>query len=454
LSGTLLLINANSCHLPYAVYPLGMSHVAAACRNAGFTVEMFDMNAQDEGLEAAVRRVSPDFIGVSMRNIDDTHMQDTLYFVPAYAALVKRIHSVSDVPIILGGSAFSLFPSRLLDITGADYGVFGEAEMALPMLLKRLKTDTSVQDIPGLVYRNGTDIQINDRVLEETCTTPTPLRPEKFASYYIKQSSMLNIQTQRGCPFTCCYCTYPIIEGTSIRFRSASSIVDDFEAAAAVGAKYLFIVDSVFNTSDAHVSGVCEEILSRKLKISWGCFLRPQGVTRELMNLMARAGLTHIEFGTDSLCDSVLAAYGKGFTVDDVVSASAHALAERVRYAHFLILGGPGETHKTIEEGLANSIRIKRTVFFPFIGMRVYPGTPLFDVAIQEGLLSASSDMLAPFFYVSPHIDKEKVYTRLKEYAIEYPNWIINELPPEKLQLMNNFRKQGVAGPLWEFLAR
>jgi radical SAM superfamily enzyme YgiQ (UPF0313 family) len=97
-----------------------------------------------------------------------------------------------------------------------------------------------------------------------------------------------------------------------------------------LGAKFVFIVDSVFNSTPGHVTEICEAILRRKVKISWGCFLRPRGLTAELMKLMARAGLTHIEFGTDSFCDEVLEAYAKHFTFADVLESSELAAQRKL----------------------------------------------------------------------------------------------------------------------------
>ena len=62
-----------------------------------------------------------------------------------------------------------------------------------------------------------------------------------------------------------------------------------------MGARYA-VLDSVFNSSNQHVAEICEALLRRHVKMSWGCFLRPRGLTPELMKLMKRAGLTHIEF--------------------------------------------------------------------------------------------------------------------------------------------------------------
>jgi radical SAM superfamily enzyme YgiQ (UPF0313 family) len=97
------------------------------------------------------------------------------------------------------------------------------------------------------------------------------------------------------------------------------------------------------------VAETCEAILRTGSKIPSGCFLRPRGLTPELMKLMGRAGLAHIEFGTDSFCDEVLAAYHKDFTFDDALHSSELAHQERIDYCHYLICGGPGETLETMQ---------------------------------------------------------------------------------------------------------
>ncbi|MCP4578758.1 MAG: radical SAM protein, partial [Deltaproteobacteria bacterium] len=278
--------------------------------------------------------------------------------------------------------------------------------------------------------------------------------PQNLVDYYTEKSGMLNIQTQRGCAFKCCYCTYPLIEGTAFRRRGPRVVCDEIEDVIASGTRYFFIVVSVFNTSREHVTGICEEILKRKLDIKWGCYLRPQGITQPQMDLMARAGLTHIEFGTDSFSDSVLDAYGKQFTVDDVIHASECARNAKVRYAHFLIIGGPGETEETIREGFSNAGRIKKSVFFPYVGMRLYPGTPLHEIALKEGVVTREKDLFEPCFYITPHIPKDTIARMLKEHGGEQKNWIIGEVGPELRQVMDNLRKMGVVGPLWEFLIR
>jgi radical SAM superfamily enzyme YgiQ (UPF0313 family) len=435
-----------------------MSYIAASLQKSGCEVIMADCNYDFERIENIVIQHQPDCIGISIRNIDDVRIENNTFFVPELEQLVKRLKTVANVPFVIGGSAFSLFPERLLEITGIDYGITGEGELSFVQLVEYLSTNVNdisrIQVIPGLVYRKGERIVHNPAQSIDPGKIIQPLRSPGMLEYYIKESSVVNIQTQRGCPYTCCYCTYPLIEGRAVRQRNPINVVDEIEQVIAAGADYLFFVDSVFNINNNHVASICEEILRRKITCQWSCFLRPKGLTSDLMKLMKQAGLSHIEFGSDSLCNSVLESYGKNITFDDIYESSEFAREHQVHYAHFLIAGGPGETESTLIEGFENSKRLKRTVFFPFAGMRIFPGTALFSKAIEDGFVKKQQDFLDPVFYLSPSLDQARIRKLHEGFKAQMPNWVIDDVSPQMKAVMDGLRRKGVRGPLWEFLAR
>jgi radical SAM superfamily enzyme YgiQ (UPF0313 family) len=264
---------------------------------------------------------------------------------------------------------------------------------------------------------------------------------------------MLNLQTQRGCRFRCCYCTYPLIEGQRHRRRPPEVVAAEFERLQQQGARYVFVVDSIFNSSPRHVSETCEAVLRRGVKLAWGCFLRPQGLTAELMELMARAGLTHIEFGSDSFSDETLAAYQKDFTFEDILHSSELARQQKIEYCHFLICGGPGETPATLQAGFENSRRLQGAVIMAVVGMRIYPGTHLFEQALAEGCITRDTDLLKPAYYLAPSLTEEAVFTQLQKFTRLSTNWIIGHPTPAYTSLVERLRKRGVAGPLWSYFA-
>jgi radical SAM superfamily enzyme YgiQ (UPF0313 family) len=187
--------------------------------------------------------------------------------------------------------------------------------------------------------------------------------------------------------------------------------------------------------------------------MSWGCFLRPQGLTLELMQLMARAGLAHIEFGTDSFCDEVLAAYQKDFRFEDILQASESARQANVSWCHFLISGGPGETAETLQTGYRNSQRLNGGVIMAVVGMRIYPGTDLFGRAVAEGRIQRDADLLTPQYYLAPGLTTESVFAQLEEFARLSPNWIAGDPAPAYNALVARLRQRGVIGPLWTYFA-
>lgn len=449
-----LLINANRYGWPYPVFPLGLAHVAAALHRAGHLTRWLDLLVEPEALPGAVAEFQPDVTGISLRNIDDVLIKTQATFFTDLADLCGRIRAAKPGPVVLGGSGFSIFPRELLALSGADFGIQGEGEESLVTLVEALASGADCRNIPGLVFRDQGEIRMNPpRRLPQAGAMDAPELPAALVDFYLQRSSMLNLQTQRGCACHCSYCTYPLIEGAFARRRAPAAVANNLEQIARRGAQYAFIVDSVFNSSPAHVTGVCEEILRRKLNLKWGCFLRPQGLTVELAKLMARAGLAHIEFGADSFCDPVLKALGKGLTFDDIQAASESASRAGIDYCHFLICGGPGETAATLDATFANSLRLPGGVIMAVVGVRLYPNTALArDHASAAGEISPA-DLLQPRYYLAPGLTREGVFAQLEDFARRNPNWIFGDPPASYLTMAERLRQRGVVGPLWSYFA-
>jgi radical SAM superfamily enzyme YgiQ (UPF0313 family) len=449
-----LLVSANCCTTPEPVFPLGLAHVSAALRKSGHTVEWADMLMEANGFEEKLSDGSADLVGISVRNIDDVLIRRQENFVSNLGVLVETIHQKLGCPVVLGGSGFSILPGELLDSIGADFGIIGEGEDTFPALIAALEAKASYSTIPGLVFRRDNEITVNERgrLFCGDDLSPAHL-PAEIAGYYIQNGGILNVQTQRGCAHRCCYCTYPVIEGTQHRRRPVESVIAEFEQLEALGARYAFIVDSVFNSSPAHVTTICEALARRAFKIRWGCFLRPQGLDSEMMRLMARAGLEHIEFGSDSFCDEVLEAYQKDFAFEDIHQSTELARKEEIDFCHFVIAGGPGETCATLEKGFHNSKRLGGAVIMAVPGMRVYPGTRLFELAVAEGRFHRGTNLLKPFYYLSPGLTLDMVLETLQRFASASPNWVVGDFDPAYESLVHRLRQRGITGPLWSYFA-
>lgn len=449
-----LLVNLNRYDQPYPVYPLGLAYIDGALREAGYATQIWDASASADALETRVGGWRPDFIGLSLRNIDNVQCHNPRSFVREVADCCARLRKQTTAPLILGGSAFSVFPRELLLLSGADYGICGEGERLMVQLLHALRTGRPPGELPGLVFRDaGGGVKEVPRVLDLKADWTIPAHDPDILGSFSERGSLPGVQTQRGCPLQCCYCTYPIIEGTAMRARSGEEVAAEMRRFAEAGVKYVFIVDSVFNSRTDHVVDVCEALIRAEIDIRWECFLRPRGITRDLLALMRRAGLRHVEFGSDSLSDPVLQSYGKSFTYDEIEKASLDAHALELNYSHFIIFGGPGETPDTMEETLARTRRLPSAFFFATIGMRIYPGTPLWrQIAPETRGETPGEYLLEPRFYLEPPFTVEGVLARLQAEQRTASNWAVGDPPAVFVQAMEKLRRRGIRGPMWEYI--
>jgi coproporphyrinogen III oxidase-like Fe-S oxidoreductase len=181
--------------------------------------------------------------------------------------------------------------------------------------------------------------------------------------------------------------------------------------------------------------------------------MRPQRVSADLLKLMARAGLRHIEYGSDSFCDDVLTAYGKHLTFAEIREATETARNAGVDCCHFLVCGGPGETEATLQATFENSRQLGDTPIMARAGMRVYPGTPLFEALARERRTPAAENLLEPFYYLAPPLTADGVLAQLRGFSRAEPNWIVDDPPPTYVRMVERLRAKGVVGPLWSYFA-
>lgn len=240
-----LLISANVASSPYPVYPLGLSMIASALEQMGCDVSQFDFlqsGASLDAVAAAVKRATPDIVGISLRNIDNTNMLNEQKYVPVVRDIIKTIRAHSDCCVVIGGSGFSIMPEVILDEVGADYGIVGEGERLIVEFVQNyirgeLPKQRCIRSEPSLM---GLDI-------------PSARYDRELMQFYRGNGNLAAVQTKRGCPHGCIYCSYPVLEGARIRPRAPADVVADIKCLTEVHkAGYIFFTDSVFNDDDGH----------------------------------------------------------------------------------------------------------------------------------------------------------------------------------------------------------
>jgi radical SAM superfamily enzyme YgiQ (UPF0313 family) len=439
-----LLVAANTMTDPYAVYPIGMSVVAAALAARGHEVRQFDLLAaggSTDALAAAAASFAPDMVGVSLRNIDDCDSFSLLVPMARERGIVGVLRGATSAPIVLGGSAFSLMPAEILAALGADAGVVGEGERAAADLADAVARGERPSGIHGGGPRlTGAEIM-------------GPAIDPAIAAFHREASGMINCQTKRGCPHGCAYCTYPGLEGGAFRTRDPRAVAEELaRVTAEAGTTTVCFTDSIFNDAAGHHLEVAEEIVRSGLAIRWSAFFRPERVAAGEIDLLKRSGLYAVEFGTDAASDATLEGLGKGFCFSDVAAATQAFAAARVPVGHFIMFGGPGETPETVAEGLDNIGRLAPCIVFAFSGIRILPGTRMEAIATADGLLAPGESLLPSRYYHSSAIDRAGMEAVVTAAFAGRRDRIF---PPSegrvRLEVMRRFGHQGL---LWDKLIR
>jgi radical SAM superfamily enzyme YgiQ (UPF0313 family) len=333
-----------------------------------------------------------------------------------------------------------------------DFGIVGEGEGSMVELVQRLGKGASCDGIPGLLIR-GKDEFLPPRPLD---AFGVPARDVLDNKRYLQEGGMANIQTKRGCPFNCIYCTYPLLEGKHVRVRDVGEVVRELKALQREqGVDYCYFVDDIFNYPPDYTEALLREMLAERVKMRWTAFVNPRFLTPEVTGLMAKAGCQGVELGVDSGSSKILNLYGKGFETQDIINASQYCREADLNFALYLLLGGPGEDEATLHDTFALMDRLDPTAVIIMLGIRIYPQTRLQKIAIQEGVIKEDDDLLEPRFYISPLFGPERLIELVTESALERRGWIVPGLEINiSLPLMEGIRKFGYRGPLWELAGR
>ncbi len=408
-----LLIQLPTSHLgaQEKVYPLGLSRLSSTIPK-DLDKRAIDMNVATDAwtdLRQLLDDFQPDVAALSFRNLDPLagHQASYLSSLKTAAILIRKL--VPKARILVGGPAFSLFAERLMQaVPQLDIGLKGEGELVFPHLLEM---QPDIATLPGIIWRDGAQLVTNatgpkvnlDHLPELDIQSFSPRDYAGHNSYV----AAMGIEGKRGCDLHCGYCLYPLLGGTSMRLRHPKRIVDEMEYLHKEYKINLFhFTDPVLNRPADHFQDLCQELLKRKLAISWTGFFREDLVTVENLSLARDVGLCAVYFSGDALTNHGLKLLNKRMTQNDLLNG-ARVTAELglLTMCHFL-LNLPGETDSEIEASRDMLDRIL-AIHHPkgnlgaviFNHVRLYPAAPLTRKIVAAGELDPQTDLLYPVYH-------------------------------------------------------
>lgn len=378
----------------YLPFPFSLAYSASLLSKASFDVYAIDaiaLNISEETLLQRIDIIKPDlvFYEISTPTVDYD------------LVLAKKIKEISGSIIIVGGTHATVFASEIiLENESIDFVLKGEYEWSL-LELARSIGENSHKFPPGTVFRNGEKIIDNGypAPIEFLDRLPSPLRdifpsndnpnPTIYWDGFCQYRPTIQMQSSRGCAYRCYFCLWNQIIYNNGKYRTfpAKKVVDEMEESISkYRAKEIYFDDDDFTIDKQHILSICEEILTRNLKVKWSCMGDAINVAEKVLKTMAESGCVGIKFGIESGSEKILKNVGKPIDFKKVKEIIKSCRKYRIKTQASFIIGLLEETVEDIKKTIrfANSLdvdSIQISIATPF------PGTEFFKTAKEKGLL-------------------------------------------------------------------
>lgn len=329
--------------------PIILAYIAAILEQAGHSVILIEAHALKLSKEAALKKIevfNPDLIGF---RLDTYSFQETLGWIKFFKLKTGK-------PIIVGGINLSIYPNETMAHKEIDYGFIGEALESLPMFLKCFGDEKQYKNIPGLCWRDksgGIIINPEPENLVPFDNYPFPARhllPNHVYNSFVSQVKNFTVMlTSTGCPYKCSFCAIAALGHW--RQRSVDNVIKEIEECYhKYGIREIDFFDATFFVDKQWSIKFCEEIIKRKLNISWTARSRVDLADEGVLSLASKAGCRMIFWGIESSSQNVLNQVNKEITPNQVPYAIKTAKKFGIRNLGFLMVGNPGDTEKSIKQ--------------------------------------------------------------------------------------------------------
>lgn len=375
----------------YSNPPLGLLYLAGTLEKAGFEVRVVDGCVEGpEALAAALAEFRPELAGVTC-------------LTPERKKALAAARQVKDfdakIITVLGGVHPTIMHDQLMrNYPFVDFAVIGEGESALLAIAE----EKPPEGIAGIVYRSGggvrkTAVRVHEKELDNLPFPAWHLLDLK--KYPARGSGIVNgidlareprvsVIFSRGCSGHCDFCsTWWIWRGW--RRRSAGNMADEMQLLYRDhGIRHFCFADDSMTVDREGVIALCDEILSRGMKIAFHATTRTDCVDAEMLAKMKAAGCYNIAFGIETSSPELLAKMGKENTVAASEKAIALCKQAGIKATALIIAGAVGETWKTIGETAAFLRRTRPDEVGCVGGLWILPGTKLYRDCAARGIIN------------------------------------------------------------------
>ncbi|QPJ65306.1 MAG: radical SAM protein [Candidatus Nitrohelix vancouverensis] len=362
--------------------PVNHLYVSTMLKNSGHEVTFLDAQIDYPAYEKLEQNNFSGLDFLMMLSSSNSYKEDL-----NVARFIKSKNP--SIKVLFWGSHPTFAPESCLEEDAIDYVVIREPEMTIRDLVNGVIEGTDLSGIKGCGYKKDGKVCINPfEGFFDMNQLPIPdwtLLP-KGVDYFnpvVKRMPYATMQTSRGCPAKCIYCTSPFFYGNDIRVKSAENVMKEIRYLVGLGYKEIFFRDETFTAYKKRNMEICQAILDEGIDVTWIANGRVDMIDRESAVMMKRAGCHMLKFGVETGDDQMLLNLKKGATVAQ--AKEAFKICHEVgldTHAH-MVFGGPGESKETIKNTLQFILEIDPTTA-SFGILTPYPGTEHFEMVKKE----------------------------------------------------------------------
>lgn len=401
----LLVVYDNESYIHW--FPQGLAYIAAVLKRNGHNVEIYNQDWHhypDDHLTHYLDHNLYELIGIGVTG--------GYYQYSKLLSLSDAINRAKNRPFfVIGGYGPSPEPEYFLRRTKANAVVMGEGEGTIVELVGALETGSALANVKGIAFTENDKVTVNETrsLIEDVDSVPWPAYDMFPMEYYrllrtprcTNSDLVIPLLSGRGCPYHCTFC-YRMDEG--FRPRSNESIIEEIRyLKKRYGITYIAFSDELLMSSKRRTISLCEAMIHAEINVRWDCNGRLNFAAPEVLGLMKRAGCVFINYGIEALDNAVLKAYRKQLNTDMIIRGVEATLAAGISPGLNVIFGNFGDTRETLNKGVEFLLKYDDGAQMRTIRpVTPYPGSELYHLAIEKGLLKDCGD-----FYEHKHLNSD-----------------------------------------------
>jgi radical SAM superfamily enzyme YgiQ (UPF0313 family) len=392
---------------------LGVLLLGTMMQKRGWEVEVFveDLRRVDYDVVAGA-----DLVGIS--TITST--------APRAYAIADKVRGMG-LPVIMGGPHVTYLADEAL--AHADFVIRGEGEAALMSFIDAWERDRDFSSVPNLSLKEDGravhhPIQPQASDLD---AIPYPdlalLNPDRNRHRF---TPPIPVQTSRGCPFDCSFCSVTGMFGRKYRFRSTGNIIEELRRYDRRG-NTVFFYDDNFAANGERTKDLLRAMIRERFRFDWTTQVRAD-VARdiELVRLMKKAGCHTVYIGFESVNPDSLHAMNKKQTVADLVQAVRVLRRHKIRIHGMFVLGFDQDDWRTVKKTVRFAMKARLSTT-QFLILTPLPGSEFYNRMEAEdrlrfhdwALYDAHHAVFQPARFSLFDLQKAQIFCHKKFYSLK-----------------------------------